>query len=154
MTRTKNQQTAEQYNYNMRRIKVLRCVYKKHQTLLYSQISLAESLRGLVNRKYLLYLFVNVFLQWLCFRRPCDHYYEDILDPARLGLIKLIFLNFGENAFPAPVSLISLSQLRGNGIHCCFWPPPLWSSSPVQTFSDLLHNKKYRCKYKYKGKFN
>ena len=50
-----NQQTAEQYNYHMRTIKVLRCVYKKHQILLYSQTSLAESLRGLVNRKYLLY---------------------------------------------------------------------------------------------------
>ena len=62
-----NQQTAEQYNYNMRTIKVLRCVYKKHQILLYSQTSLAESLRGLVNHKYLL------AMQRLCFRRPCDH---------------------------------------------------------------------------------
>ena len=70
MTRTKNQQTAEQYNYNMRRIKVLRCVYKKHQILLYSQTSLAESLRGLVNRKYLLYLFVNVFFAMALLSAP------------------------------------------------------------------------------------
>ena len=51
-----NQQTAEQItNYHVKGIKVLRCVYKKHQILLYSQTSVAESLRGLVNHKYLLY---------------------------------------------------------------------------------------------------
>ena len=65
-----NQQNAEQYIYHMRRIKVLRCVYKKHQILLYSQTSIAESLRGLVNRKYLLYLFVNVFFAMALLSAP------------------------------------------------------------------------------------